>query len=122
MLEESSSQANEAQDFCPVRKYINVLQEKWVMHIVRALLSGAKGFNELGREIGGANPRTLSQRLERLEQLGIVEKRVCSTMPPRTAYELTPAGAELEEVIASIDRWSRRHADSLPAATDRGTE
>lgn len=113
-MEESSQR-----DFCPVREYINVLQEKWVMHIVRALLDGTRGFNELGREIGGANPRTLSQRLEHLERLGIVEKRVCSTMPPRTAYELTNAGAELEDVIAAIDRWSRRHADSLPAATSR---
>ena len=33
MLEEGYEQ-----DFCPVREYINVLQEKWVMHIVRALL------------------------------------------------------------------------------------
>lgn len=109
MLEESSQR-----EFCPVREYINVLQEKWVLHILRSLLDGTKGFNELGREIGGANPTTLSQRLDRLERLGIVERRVCSTMPPRTAYELTPAGAELDEVISAIDHWSRRHADSLP--------
>ena len=89
VLEESDSR-----EFCPVREYINVLQEKWVLHIVRALLDGSKGFNELGRGIGGANPRTLSQRLDRLERLGIVEKRVHSTMPPRTEYGLTRAGAE----------------------------
>lgn len=117
MLEEGREQ-----DHCAVREYIDVLQEKWVMHIVRALLEGPLGFNELGRRIGGANPRTLSQRLERLEELGIVEKRVCSTMPPRTAYELTRAGAELDEVIAAIERWSRKHADSLPAATGRGEQ
>lgn len=91
-----------------------MLQEKWVLHILRSLLDGTKGFNELGREIGGANPTTLSQRLDRLERLGIVEKRVCSTMPPRTEYGLTLAGAELEDVISAIDRWSRRHAESLP--------
>ena len=85
------------------------------MHIVRALLDGGRGFNELGRGIGGANPRTLSQRLEHLERLGIVEKRVHSTMPPRTEYGLTLAGAELDEVISAIDRWSRRHADYLYA-------
>lgn len=113
MLEESKEGSR--QDLCPVREYINVLQEKWVMHIVRALLGGTKGFNELGREIGGANPTTLSQRLERLESLGIVERRVCSTMPPRTEYSLTQAGVELDDVISAIDRWSRRHADSLPA-------
>lgn len=109
MLEESSQRG-----FCPVREYINVLQEKWVLHILRSLLDGTKGFNELGREVGGANPTTLSQRLDHLERLGIVEKRVCSMMPPRTEYGLTLAGAELEDVISAIDRWSRRHADSLP--------
>lgn len=90
------------------------------MHIVRALLDGAKGFNELGREVGGANPRTLSRRLERLERLGIVEKRVRSTVPPRTEYRLTRAGAELDDVISAIDRWSRRHADSLTGSVAEG--
>src|SRR3712207_6726885 len=102
--------------FCPVREYINVLQEKWVLHIIRSLLEAPHGFNELSRAVGGVNPKTLSQRLERLEGLGIVKKTVVSTMPPRSEYELTPAGAELDEVIAAIDSWSRRHIDALPAA------
>lgn len=103
--------------FCPVSAYIDVLQEKWVMHIIRALLEESRGFNELGRVVGGVNPKTLSQRLEHLEKLGIVDRTVISTMPPRTEYALTEAGAELDEVIAAIDRWSRRHVDALPAST-----
>ena len=79
-------------DFCPIYESINLLQEKWTLHIVRSLLEGAKGFNELGRDIGGCNPTTLTQRLERLEAAGIVEKSVQSTMPPRTRYTLTEAG------------------------------
>ena len=43
-------------DFCPVYEAINLLQEKWTLHIVRSLLEGPKGFNELGRDIGGCNP------------------------------------------------------------------
>lgn len=105
------------QEFCPVHEYINVLQEKWVLHIIRSLLDGPRGFNELGRDVGGCNPKTLSQRLDRLEDLGIVKKTVVSTMPPRTEYELTPAGAELDEVISAIEQWSRRHADGLHAET-----
>ena len=95
--------------FCPVHESINVLQEKWVLHIIRSLLQGACGFNELSRAVGGCNPKTLAQRLERLERLGIINKTVCSTMPPRTEYALTPAGIELQEVIDAIDRWARKH-------------
>jgi DNA-binding HxlR family transcriptional regulator len=97
------------QDYCPVYASIDLLQEKWVLHIVRSLLEGPHGFNELARAVGGANTTTLSQRLEHLERLGVVHKTVESTMPPRTRYELTRAGRELDAVIAAIDCWGRAH-------------
>ena len=107
-------------DYCPVYASIDLLQEKWVLHIVRSLLEGPHGFNELARAVGGANATTLSQRLERLERIGAVHKTVESTMPPRTRYALTSAGRELEGVIAAIDRWGRAHMqrdDDAEAAT-----
>lgn len=96
-------------DYCPVYASIDLLQEKWVLHIVRSLLEGPHGFNELARSVGGANATTLSQRLEHLEHLGVVRKTVESTMPPRSRYELTRVGRELDDVIAAIDRWGRAH-------------
>ena len=94
---------------CPAIAAIELLQEKWVLFIVRSLLQGAKGFNELRREVGGCNPSTLSERLDTLEKRGIITKTVCSTMPPRTSYELTAAGVALQNVILEIDAWSRQH-------------
>ena len=94
---------------CPAIAAIELLQEKWVLFIVRALLEGAKGFNELRREVGGCNPSTLSERLDTLEKRGIITKTVCSTMPPRTSYELTSSGFALQNVILEIDAWSRQH-------------
>jgi DNA-binding HxlR family transcriptional regulator len=95
--------------FCPVYAAINLLQEKWTLHIIRSLLMGAKGFNELRREVGGCNPSTLSERLETLVTHGILHKTVHSTMPPRTSYELTPAGVALQDVIHSISTWGKSH-------------
>src|SRR5690606_16901778 len=95
--------------YCPVYDSIELLQEKWVLHIVRALLRGPHGFNELSRAVGGANTTTLSQRLEHLERLALVEKTIESTMPPKTRYELTPASRELQTIIDAIDAWARRH-------------
>ena len=107
-------------DFCPVAEAIQVLQEKWVLHIVRALLPGPLGFNELGRAVGGCNPATLAHRLDRLEALGLVTRTVHSNMPPRTSYALTPAGVELQGVIEAIDAWGRRHIQA-PLATAPAT-
>ncbi|HEX5387339.1 MAG TPA: helix-turn-helix domain-containing protein [Gemmatimonadales bacterium] len=94
--------------FCPVYASIELLQEKWTLHIIRALLTGPQGFNELGRAVG-ANPTTLAQRLDRLEAVGVVKRTVQSTMPPRTSYQLTRAGVALQDVIDAVDRWGRRH-------------
>ena len=41
---------------CPAYRAIGVLQEKWVLHIVRALLGGEKGFNELARSVYSLTP------------------------------------------------------------------
>ncbi|ASN80274.1 MULTISPECIES: winged helix-turn-helix transcriptional regulator [Deinococcus] len=97
--------------FCPVYRAIGVLQEKWVLHIVRALLDGEKGFNELSRAVGGCNSATLTQRLEHLESLALISKRTedSSGKLARSVYALTPAGRELQSVITAIDTWGRTH-------------
>ena len=105
--------------FCPVYASIEVLQEKWSLHIIRRLLEGeSAGFNEL-RRLVGCNPATLTERLERLEELGIVSRTVHSVMPPKTSYALTTAGRELREVIDSIAAWGRAHLD--PVKGGKGT-
>ena len=106
----------EAPEYCAVYEAIQVLQEKWTLHIVRSLLDGPMGFNELGRAVGGCNPATLKARLDRLEQLGLVTRTVHSYMPPRTSYELAPAGVDLQRVIDAIDGWAREH---LPEPASR---
>jgi DNA-binding HxlR family transcriptional regulator len=104
--------------FCPVYAAINLLQEKWTLHIIRSLLEGSKGFNELRREVGGCNPSTLSERLETLVTHGVLLKTVQSTMPPRTSYELAPAGAALQDVVDAISAWGKSHLPD-PANLER---
>jgi DNA-binding HxlR family transcriptional regulator len=102
-------EAGEVDDFCAVHESMRVLQGKWTLQIVRALLSGPRGFNELARMIGGCNSATLSRRLEALAELGVLTKKVESTMPPRTCYTLTAAGQALEGVIEAIASWGESY-------------
>jgi DNA-binding HxlR family transcriptional regulator len=90
---------------------IEVLQEKWVLHIVHALLDGPMGFNAISREVGGCNPTTLTQRLARLESLGLIEKLDGSEASAplgngRSCYCLTESGRSLETVIDAIRSWA----------------
>lgn len=103
---------------CPESSAIQILQEKWVLLIIRALLAGPKGFNELGRDIGGCNPTTLAQRLCRLEGFGIIAKQTLSETPPRCTYSLTDAGRQLDGVIKEIRTWAHENLPEQLAAGD----
>jgi DNA-binding HxlR family transcriptional regulator len=108
--------------FCPIYDSIDLLQEKWVLHIVRALLERPHGFNQLSRAVGGVNTSTLASRLEHLERLGIVSKTVESIMPPRTRYELTESGVALGGVMDAIESWARAHMPRCRAHANAGAE
>ncbi|MDQ2674586.1 MAG: helix-turn-helix transcriptional regulator [Chloroflexota bacterium] len=95
---------------CAATAALNVLGQKWVMRIIRALGDRTQRFCELQDALGGANSATLSQRLKMLEDEGLVARRAVSAVPPWVEYSLTPKGAELRGAIAGIDRWAERWA------------
>jgi DNA-binding HxlR family transcriptional regulator len=97
---------------CPSRHLtagVTLLQEKWVLLIVRVLMAGPVGFNDMARNAGDVNSTTLAQRLATLEKAGMIKKTVQSLMPPKTSYELTEVGLALKPVIAAIEQWSEKY-------------
>lgn len=100
-------QDREDRVYCPVRASLNLLQQKWTLHIVDQLLSGKKRFNELAHALGGVNSRTLSERLKALEREGLLRRQILSSIPPWVEYELTDKGRSLQPVIRGLATWGR---------------
>jgi DNA-binding HxlR family transcriptional regulator len=97
-------------DYCPnpaTTSAFLILQERYILFIIHALMSEPLGFNEINRRAKGVSPATLSARLDRLETEGLVSKQVLSAMPPRTLYHLTPSGMALAPVLAAIETWAK---------------
>jgi DNA-binding HxlR family transcriptional regulator len=90
--------------YCPVAKATETLGDRWTVLIVREMLGGASGFNELQRGLPGISRSVLTDRMRALERAGVVERR---TGPKgRTLeYRLTPAGRDLEPVVQAIGEW-----------------
>jgi DNA-binding HxlR family transcriptional regulator len=93
---------------CAATAALNVLGQKWVMRIIRALGEHTQRFCELQDALGGANSATLSQRLKLLEDEGLVARRAVSAVPPWVEYSLTAKGSDLRAAISGIDRWADR--------------
>ncbi len=90
--------------YCPVAKASEILGDRWTLLIVREMLGGAGGFNELQRGLPGISRSVLAERLRALERAEILERR---TGPKgRTLeYRLTPAGRDLEPVVQALGDW-----------------
>jgi DNA-binding HxlR family transcriptional regulator len=86
-----------------VARAADLLGRRWVLAIVYASHGGATRFNEFKRSLVGITPRTLAQRLQDLEDAGILERRVYDTRPPRVEYRLTDAGRRLRALVRALD-------------------
>ena len=88
----------------PVARALDAIGDRWSLALVRHLILGPKGFQELRMRTGIA-PRVLSSRLKDLIEHGFVE----SLEGPRGGYAITNLGRSLEPIVASIARWYTRH-------------
>jgi len=91
--------------FCTVARGAEIFGERWTPLVVRELLCGSRRFNDLHRGVPRMSPTLLTQRLRRLEELGIVERRRAG----RTwEYHPTPAGEELRPIVIALGHWGAR--------------
>jgi DNA-binding HxlR family transcriptional regulator len=86
--------------------------DRWTLLIVEALLDGPRRFGDLLDAVQGIAPNILTQRLRHLERAAIVLTRPYQERPPRMAYELSAAGAELAGALRLLADWGARHTDS----------
>jgi DNA-binding HxlR family transcriptional regulator len=93
---------------CPVARTARIMGNKWTPLIVRDLAGGCRRFSELQRSLHGISPKTLSERLRRLEEAEIVGRRCYAEVPPRVEYALTPKGHDLLPVIEQMRRFGQR--------------
>jgi DNA-binding HxlR family transcriptional regulator len=93
---------------CSVAASLDVIGEKWSLLVVRELLFGVDTFNDIAAHTGA--PRDiLTARLRRLEQLGVIERRVYSERPLRHRYVLTAKGKDLRPVMMALKHWGDTH-------------
>lgn len=86
-----------------------ILGDKWTPMLLFALVDQSRRFCDLQTEAGGVNPRTLSARLDGLEEAGIVARQVFPEVPPRVEYSLTDKGRDLLPVLQGMISWADKH-------------
>src|SRR5713226_8688999 len=90
---------------CAVAATSDLIGSKWTALIVHDLSEGPRRFTQLERACHGICPRTLSERLDMLEQEGLVFRCSYPESPPRVEYELTAKGVALLPIIEAMSKF-----------------
>jgi DNA-binding HxlR family transcriptional regulator len=95
---------------CPVARTLDIIGERWSILILRDLiLQGPRKFQDFERSMPGISPNTLSARLKRLEEGGVIERRLYEEHPPRAEYMLTEKGRALGPAMRALRGWGLEH-------------
>jgi len=83
-----------------------LIGRRWTGAIIFVLLGSPCRFATLRDAIPDITDRMLSERLQELEQEGLVERTVVPEMPVRVEYALSKKGRALRPAIDAIADWS----------------
>jgi DNA-binding HxlR family transcriptional regulator len=93
----------------------DILGRKWHLRIVYYLLdSGPHRFSDLKDRVDGISSKMLSESLSRLEEAGLVDRKVVAEKPLEVEYSLTEDGEALEPVVYGALEWWHRGSAETP--------
>ena len=92
-----------------VKAATKIIGDKWTPQLLRFFVNEESvRFCQIQDLVEGINPRTLSARLDFLEEEGIITK-VATTSESRCEYRLTQKGYELLPILKDMQTWSDRY-------------
>ena len=91
--------------FCTVARGSEIFGERWTPLVVRELLCGSRRFNDIRRGVPRISPTLLTERLRKLEEMGILERR---RGEEGWEYHPTAAGEELRPIVLALGHWGAR--------------
>jgi len=90
---------------CPIARSADLVGDPWIPLILRECVYGITRFDDFQRRLGiGRN--VLTARLQRMVELGLIEKRRYEERPPRYTYTLTPKGRGATNILAAMLRFA----------------
>lgn len=103
---------------CSIARTLEVVGERWSLLILRDVFYGLRRFDDFRRDLGIAR-NVLTDRLNKLVDQGVLERRLYQEGPRRFEYRLTPKGRDLLPVLLAMMQWGDRweaEGDEPPVA------
>jgi DNA-binding HxlR family transcriptional regulator len=94
---------------CSVANTVDVVRDAWTVLVLRDAFLGVRRFEQFVESLGIAR-NTLTDRLERLVDAGMISAQPYQDNPVRNEYRLTEKGKDLFDVLMTLwaygERWN----------------
>lgn len=92
---------------CSIARTVDLVGDWWTPLVMREAFYGARRFEEFQQRLG-VSRNVLTQRLDRLVDEDMLERRPYQERPTRHEYRLTDKGRDFFTVLAAMIRWGDR--------------
>ncbi len=94
------------QQYCAVAKALDVVGDRWVLLIVRELMtSGPSRYTDLLKGLPGIATNLLADRLRDMEKAGLVHREEAPPPVATTLFHLTERGRAVNPILEELGRW-----------------
>jgi len=97
-------------DNCPIRRVLDRFGDKWSLLIISMLGETDKmRFSEIKKVLHDISQKMLTLTLRKLEEDGLVKRKIYAEVPPKVEYKLTESGISLLPHILALTAWGDKH-------------
>lgn len=96
---------------CPIAQSLAIFGDRWTLLIIRNAFVGMARFEHFQKNLG-VTRHVLAERLSRLVDQGIMEKKPYIDRQQRFEYVLTAKGLELQPILMEMMKWGVKWTDA----------
>ena len=90
----------------------NIIRCKWSLTVIAQIRSGINRPGAIERSVPGLSTKVLNERLRKLVNFGIVEKKIFPVVPPHVEYEFTEFGRNFVDILDAIEKLESKLAEN----------
>ena len=98
--------------YCPVSQSLDVWGDKWSLLIIRDLIMNSTcTYGDFQKSEEKISTNILANRLQMLEENGVISKQNHPENKTKVLYSLTQKGIDLFPVLLEINLWAAKYYD-----------
>lgn len=104
---------------CPITFSLDTIGDKWSLLVIRDMIfMGKKYYREFINSEEGISTNILADRLQKLEENGVISRVQDENNKKQFVYGLTDKGYDLVPVLLELIQWAAKHDPDTGACAD----